>query len=168
MSGKKVRGRAKGYREVIFYEPVAKWLKSQGYQVLIAAATVQVILPLGSLLGVQFLKPDIVGYKKDEYKEIIASVEIKIDPMQIYDGIGKCVILQQVSDYVYLALPEEYASKVGPGSFFEDLSIGLLGVQTDGQVTVHVEAKEVPPHKKYSLRQTFLGMVKSALGVPWE
>ena len=111
-----------------------------------------------------FLEPDVIGYRKEKYGEKLVIVEVKADPMYLFDGIGRCRIFQLTSNYVYLALPSHLADKIGTKSLYEDLGIGVLSVDKYGVVEVKVEAKESHPYST-PIRDLFLAMVRSALGI---
>ncbi len=122
----KRKGRRK---EELMYEPIAEWLGSAGFTPVITGGTGQVYLPTGSLLGVRFVEPDVVGYRGSGPGAEIAIVEAKGDPMYLFDGIGRCSIFRLIADLVYLAMPQDFASKVRPDTpILKELGIGLLSV----------------------------------------
>ena len=73
-----------------------------------------VILPTGPLLGISFLEPDIVAYKKETGGERLVVAEVKRNQMNLLDGIGRSVkVFSTVTDFVYLALPKIMADRIG-------------------------------------------------------
>jgi hypothetical protein len=156
--------------EKSFYEPIKIWLESKGYKAVISGGKRQILLPTGALLGVAFLEPDVIGYKKEDRKDLLAIVEAKTDPMFFFDGLGRCFVYKTVANYVYLATPKEVAEKIGTGSLFEEksgvgLGVGVLAVDPESKkVEVRVEAKEIYVWHD-DLRDILVRMVKSMLGV---
>jgi hypothetical protein len=122
----------------------------------------------GPLLGVGYLEPDVIGYKKEGYEEYLTIIEAKADPMYIFDGLGRCYVYQTVADYVYLALPKKLAEKIGPGSFFErELRIGILSVNKVNDkidVEVKIRAQKIYLHR-HEMRMVLMDMVKAALNI---
>jgi hypothetical protein len=154
-----------------FYEPVKAWLESRGYRTVITEGRKQIVLPTGTLLGVAFLEPDVIGYKRENGDHLVI-VETKADPMFLFDGLGRCFVYRTVADYVYLAIPRKIADRIGAGSLFEErsgvgLGVGILAVDPEtGEVEERVEAGEVDPRSWHGdLRKTLIGMVKSTLGI---
>ena len=161
----KERKKKKGRRiESELYEPVKRWLELQGYKTLITAGKRQIFVTTGSFLGVGLLEPDVVGYKKEDYSECLAVVEVKADPMYLFDGIGRCRVFQTVADYVYLALPQQFVDKIGSSSLYEkELKIGILSVGKD-EIKEHSKADKVYSHR-HELRTVLMSMVKAALNI---
>ena len=147
-----------------FYEPLKEWLESEGYRALITAGKRQVLLTTGSLLGViSYLEPDVVGYRREGYVEYLVIVEAKADPMHLLDGLGRCCVYQLVADYVYLALSKVLVDKIGPGSLYEELGVGVLSVSgKDVQVKVKAQEKYT---QRYELRKVLMDIVKASLGI---
>ncbi|MDT7886091.1 MAG: hypothetical protein RQ968_01805 [Thermoproteota archaeon] len=160
----------KKINEESLYEPIKVWLESKGYKAIISGKKGHILLPTGSLLGVKYLEPDVIGYKKEGYKDCLAIVEAKTDPALFFDGLGRCFVYKMVANYVYLALPKEIAEKIGTDSLFEEkqgagLGVGILAVDLEGnKVEVRVEAKETFG-LRIDLRDILVKMVKSKLGI---
>ena len=151
-------------KEFMFYEPVKVWLEQEGYQARVVGGTRSISLPTGPRLGVSSIEPDVIGYKKEDYSELLALVEVKIDPMGLLDGIGRCEVFKVVADFVYLALHEDnIANKIGANSLYERMEVGVLSVSL-GDVKVKTPAKRLYNQDHY-LREVMLAMVKSALGI---
>jgi hypothetical protein len=158
----KAKGKEKGTKkEEPLYEPVRRWLELKGFRALIPGKEKQVVLPVGALLGVRSLEPDVVGYEKEQ--NFLAVVEAKADRIGLFDGLGRCLVYQKVADFVYLALPRRIAEGVGENSLYKDFGIGVLSVDGD-RVEERVEAGRQYSHR-YELREVLLSMVKAALGV---
>jgi hypothetical protein len=160
----KVKGREKGAKkkEEPLYEPVRRWLELKGFRALIPGKEKQIILPVGALLGVRSLEPDLVGYKKENY-DLLTVVEAKADKAGLFDGLGRCLVYQKVADFVYLALPRRIAEGIGENSLYKDFGIGILSVDGD-RVEERVKAEQQYSHRS-ELREILLSMVKAALGV---
>jgi len=162
----------KKFDERSFYEPIKVWLESKEYKVVITGGKKQIVLPTGALLGVAFLEPDVIGYRRGNYGDCLTIVEAKTDPMFFFDGLGRCFVYKTVANYVYLAIPREVAEKIGTDSLFEErsgvgLGVGVLAVDPEAKkVEERVEAKEVSSYSWHNdLRKTLIGMVKSTLGI---
>ncbi len=111
-------------------------------------------------LGVRHLELDLIGYSRE--KDKIVAVEVKSSPTYLFDGIGRCAVLRMIVDYVYLALPEEYAMKIGSKSFFgEGLGIGLLSV---GKEVKEIAKAPESYHKVVEIATLLKSMVRSMTG----
>lgn len=152
-------------KEALLYEPTRNWLEEQGYKAKVVGGTRSIILATGPRLGVSSVEPDVIGYKKEEYSEVLTVVEVKADPMYLFDGIGRCEVFKAIADFVYLALPERIASKIGINSLFEPMQIGVLSISSEHSVKIKVEAKK-NYNQDYLLRPVMIAMVKSALELP--
>jgi hypothetical protein len=148
-------------KEEPLYEPVRRWLELKGFRALIPGKEKQIILPVGALLGVRSLEPDLVGYKRENY-DLLTVVEAKGDKAGLFDGLGRCLVYQKVADFVYLALPRRIAEGIGESSLYKDFGIGILLVDGD-RVEERVKAEQQHSHRS-ELREILLSMVKAALG----
>jgi hypothetical protein len=160
----------KKINEESLYEPIKVWLESKGYKAIISGKKRQILLSTGPLLGVSFLEPDVIGYKKEDDKDRLVIVEVKTDPMFFFDGLGRCFVYKTVANHVYLAVPKDIAEKIGTDSLFEEkegagLGVGILAIDLGGnKVEVRVEAKETSGLRS-DLRDILVKMVKSKLGI---
>jgi hypothetical protein len=82
----------KKINEESLYEPIKVWLESKGYKAIISGKKRQILFSTGPLLGVSFLEPDVIGYKKENYKDRLVIVEVKTDPIFFFDGLGRCFV----------------------------------------------------------------------------
>lgn len=117
------------------YEPIKKWLETQGFQVLVTGGDEQqLVIPIGDILPTRVhMVPDIVGVKEADSRAVI--VEVETDLRKIMEAIGKCMILKTLATLVYVAYPLEKCKRF---KVFEKLGLGLLGVSED-------EVKEIVP-----------------------
>lgn len=145
------------------YEALERWFTAQGYKVASTTGEGMVILPTGPLLGISFLEPDIVAYKKETGGERLVVAEVKRNQMHLLDGIGRCEVFSTVTDFVYLALPKIMADRIGSEALFKAMKVGVLSVE-EGNVDVKVKAEQNYLHQ-YNLRQTLLAMVKARLNI---
>ena len=111
------------------YEPIKKWLESQGFRVLITGGDEQqLVIPVGDILPPRVhMVPDIVGVNEDNSRAVIVEVETAL--RKIVEVIGKCMILKTVATLVYVAYPLERCKRF---KVFEKLGLGLLGVSLEG------------------------------------
>lgn len=111
------------------YEPIKKWLESQGFRVLITGGDEQqLVIPVGDILPPRVhMVPDIVGVNEDNSRAVIVEVETAL--RKIVEVIGKCMILKTVATLVYVAYPLERCKRF---KAFEKLGLGLLGVSLEG------------------------------------
>lgn len=149
-------------REALLYEPIRNYLEEQGYKARIVGGTRSIVLATGPRLGVSSVEPDIVGYRKEQYSEVLTVVEVKTDPMYLFDGIGRCEVFKAIADFVYLALPDRIASQIGSNSLFEPMQVGVLSISPEHEVRVKVQPRQNLSHD-YHLRQVMIAIVKSAL-----
>lgn len=92
------------------YPLVAHWLRTQGYDPVIAGGQTQLSIPMVSLLpGKLFVEPDIVGLKDDSR---LVAVEVKTDPKEVREALGQCLIYTVAADDVYLALTENLCREI--------------------------------------------------------
>jgi hypothetical protein len=126
------------------YEPVRKWLESQGFQVLVTGGDEQqMVIPIGDILPVRVhMVPDLVGVKESDSRAAI--VEVETDLRKIVEVIGKCMIWKTFATLVYAAYPLEKCKRF---KVFEKLGLGLLGVSQD-KVT---EVVEIMPNESTGL-----------------
>jgi hypothetical protein len=163
-AGGRVRGREKSVKnEEQLYGPVKKWLELKEFRTLVPGKEKQIILPVGALLGVRSLEPDVVGYRKSDNWDLLVIVEAKADRVGLFDGLGRCLVYQKVADFVYLALPKRVAEGIGESSLYKDFGIGVLSVDGD-RVEEKVKAGQQYSYRS-ELREILLSMVKAALGV---
>lgn len=149
-------------KESLLYEPVRNWLEEQGYKAKVVGGTRSIVLATGPRLGVSSIEPDVIGYKKEDYSEVLTVVEVKADPMYLFDGIGRCEVFKSIADFVYLGLSEQIASKIGSNSLFESMQIGILSISLEHGVKIKVEARK-NYNQDYLTRPVMIAMVKSAL-----
>lgn len=149
-------------KESLLYEPVRSWLEEQGYKAKVVGGTKSIVLATGPRLGVSSVEPDVIGYKKEDYSEVLTVVEVKADPMYLFDGIGRCEVFKSIANFVYLGLPEKIASKIGSNSLFEFMQIGVLSISSEHSVKIKVEARK-NYNQDHFLRPVMIAMVKSAL-----
>ena len=154
----------KSFREYNLYNFIAEWLmgKDKENRVLISPDVPSI--PTSSRLGIQTIAPDLAVYKKNS-SEKLTLIEVKADSMYLIEGIGRCEVYKLIADFVYLALPESIAKKIGSNSFYEYWHIGILSVSEKGDIEEIVEAKQNDIYKVFGLRSTLLENIKSALRV---
>lgn len=130
------------------YEPVKKWLESQGFQVLITGSDEQqLVIPVRDVLPTRVhMVPDIVGVKKDDM--IAAIVEAETDLSKIVEVIGKCMIWKTIATLVYIAYPRGKCKRF---KILKKLGLGLLGV-SNSEVE---EIVAIMPRKSGDLRKVF-------------
>ncbi len=89
------------------YQPIKKWLETQGFQVLVTGGDEQqLVIPIGDILPTRVhMVPDIVGVKEADSRAVI--VEVETDLHKIMEAIGKCMILKTLATLVYVAYPLE-------------------------------------------------------------
>ena len=148
-------------KESLLYEPVRNWLEEQGYKAKVVGGTRSIVLATGPRLGVSSIEPDVIGYKKEDYSEVLTVVEVKADPMYLFDGIGRCEVFKSIADFVYLGLPEKIASKIGSNSLFESMQLGILSISSEHSVKIKVEARK-NYNQDYLMRPVMIAMIKSA------
>jgi hypothetical protein len=118
--------------EETLYPLVAHWLRTQGYDPIIAGGQKQLSIPIVHLLpGKLFVEPDIVGLKDGSR---LAAIEVKTDAKEIREGIGQCFIYTAAADDVYLALTEEVCREVRSTKLFESWRLGLLSLRKTKEV----------------------------------
>lgn len=107
------------------YEPIKKWLESQGFRALVTGGDEQqLVIPIRDVLPTRVhMVPDIVGVKKDG--RMAAIIEAETGLSKIVDVIGKCMIWKTMATLVYIAYPSEKCKR---SKVFEKLGLGLLGV----------------------------------------
>lgn len=153
-------------REASLYGHVSSWLKKQDYKNKTLISPDIPSIPTAARLGIQTIAPDVAAYKMENYSETLTLIEVKADSMYLIEGIGRCVIYKTIADYVYLALPERTASKIGSNSLYELWSIGILSVSDDGIVKEKVKAKKnTRPESEFELRSVVLKNIRSVLGI---
>jgi hypothetical protein len=144
------------------YEPIKAWFEKQGFTAEIAAGkSPKILIPIGNYLGVSYVEPDVVACKKNAVNKIV-TVEAKTDPMYIFDGLGRCVILKAIVDFAYLALPDYLATIVKDSTLFESIGVGLLSVSETGNVEEIVKAKMGVPYLP-ELYQWFRNYVEKSI-----
>jgi len=114
----------------LLYEPVKKWLESQGFKALVIGTKPHIVVPIGDLLPTKvYLVPDIIAVRDNHVA--IAEVETSLD--KVMEVIGKCMVWKACATFVYAAYPLEKCQKF---RILEKLGVGLLGVSNN-------EVKEV-------------------------
>jgi hypothetical protein len=96
-----------------------------GWQALISAEA-GISIPTGPYFPRITIQPDLVAYKKEQYSEKIACIEVKTSVNDIYQGIGQCALYKLMSNFVYLALPKHICDTIQNPKMFKGMGIGLL------------------------------------------
>lgn len=129
------------------YEPIKKWLESEGFRALVTGGSVQqLVIPIRDILPSRVhMVPDIVGFRRGDTMAVI--VEVETDLNRIVEVIGKCMVWKMIATLVYVAYPREKCKK---SKILEKLGLGLLGVSKD-----EVEEVVVLPRKSGELWRVF-------------
>ena len=117
------------------YEPIRKWLESQGFRVLVTGGDEQqLVIPIGDILPTRVhMVPDVIGVREGDSKLTIVEVETNLG--KIVEVIGKCMVWKTMATLVYVAYPLEKCKRF---KVLEKLGLGLLGVSEN-------EVKEFVP-----------------------
>jgi len=132
------------------YEPIKKWLESQGFRALITGSNEpQLVIPIRDILPTRVhMVPDIVGVKRGD--TMAAIVEVETDLNKIMEVIGKCMIWKTVATLVYIAYPMEKCKRF---KILEKLGLGLLGVSKNkvDEIVVIMPRKSGDLYKVFEL-----------------
>jgi hypothetical protein len=157
----KIMGLNMPKKEELFYSPVIEWLKDNGFRAIQFRDEFVVGIPSLSMLGIQFIKPCIVGYKKEDDTEVLAVVEVRDSKQLLFDAIGRCAIYRKMGAYSYIAVPKEIGDEITDTSLYRDLGIGLLVIEGK-EVKEKVKAESQIPQRE-EMRNILLSMVKFAI-----
>jgi hypothetical protein len=148
-------------KEEVFYSPVVGWLEENGYKTTVFKEEFPVGIPTLSALGISFLYPCIVGYKKEDDTEVLTVVEVRTSKNLLFDAIGRCSVYRKMGAFSYLAVPKEIGGEITDTSFYRDLGIGLLVID-EKTVVEKVRAESQIPQRE-DMRKILLSMVKSGI-----
>jgi len=128
----------------ILYQPIKKWLETQGFKVLISGERSSVALPIWDLTPMAYKIPDLIGVN-NENKVVI--VEVEQDKKKFADVLGRCMIWKCIATFVYLAYPEKQFQKI---PVLEKLGVGQLSVNEKEEVK---EVIKILPEKSIDLHK---------------
>ena len=117
----------------ILYQPIKKWLETQGFKVLISGKNSSIALPIWDLTPMVYKIPDLIGVNNENRMVI---VEVEQDRKKFADVLGRCMIWKCIATFVYLAYPEKQLQKI---PVLERLGIGQLSVNEKDEVKEIIE-----------------------------
>lgn len=127
MSSSEVRG-MRQLAQRSLYEPIRRWLVSQGFDAAVTGARLHVVVPVADLVPMPYKVPDVVGCREND----VAVVEVETSKKRFFDALGRCLLWKSTAAFVFLAYP---AGTLGGRVLLLDrLGVGLLEVDVDRDV----------------------------------
>jgi len=125
--GYQAKERSNSMNQKVLYEPIRKWLESNGFKVLVTGSKTTIVIPISDLVPMAYKIPDLVGVNKNQR---VVLIEVEKDKNRFFDAFGRCLLWRCVATFVYLAYPK---GKINRAPLLERFGIGLLEVDSDSQ-----------------------------------
>ena len=120
-------------RQSELYEPIRRWLASDGFAATVTGTNLTVVIPIAGLVSMPYKVPDVVGIRDGR----VAIVEVEQSKTRFFDALGRCMLWKCAASYVYLALP---VGALERAPILQRLGVGLLTVdQANGAVTAPIQ-----------------------------
>lgn len=119
-------------RQSELYEPVRRWLITEGFAATVLGTRLSLVIPISDLVPMPYEVPDVVGIRDGR----VAIVEVEQDKARFLDALGRCLLWKCTASFVYLAYP---AGILDRAPLLQRFGIGLLAVDTtSGVVTAPI------------------------------
>jgi hypothetical protein len=119
-------------RQSELYEPIRRWLATDGFAATVTGANLTVVIPIAGLVSMPYKVPDVVGTRDGR----VAIVEVEQNKARFFEALGRCMLWKCAASYVYLALP---IGALDRAPILHRLGIGLLTVDpATGAVTASI------------------------------
>jgi hypothetical protein len=134
-------------RQSELYEPVRRWLVSEGFAATVLGNRLSLVIPVSDLVPMPYKVPDVVGIRDGR----AAIVEVEQDKARFFDALGRCLLWKCTASFVCLAYP---AGTLDRAPLLRRLGIGLLAVDTAGSVVtapIRLPLDGIDLHSVYEL-----------------